>query len=202
MYICLEGIDGSGKSTQIALLEKWLIEYGYEVLRIFEPTDSATGKLIREILKDPRATDDNFQKTLALLFAADRMVLMDTIETAEESGKAVISDRCFYSSIAYQNPRGITDSSHGFDRNWLYELNKFVKRPDIVILLDLDVEKAISRCDGNDSFENKVFLEKVRNRYIELAKANDFFVINANNGFNKVHEDIKRVISPKIGRCV
>jgi len=202
MYICLEGIDGSGKSTQITLLEKWLNEYGYDVLRIFEPTDSSTGKLIREILRDPRATDDNFQKTLALLFAADRMVLMDTIMAAEESGKAVISDRCFYSSIAYQNPKGIVDSTQGSDKKWLYELNKFVKKPDIVILLDLDVEKAISRCDGNDSFENKSFLENIRNRYIELAKTNNFFVINANNGVNKVHEDIKRVISPKIGRCV
>lgn len=204
MYICLEGIDGSGKSTQILLLEKWLNDYGYEVLRIFEPTDSAIGKLIREILKDPRATEDNFQKTLALLFAADRMVLMDTIRAAEESGKAVISDRCFYSSIAYQNPGGVWDSNQELDSDasWLYELNKFVKKPDIVILLDLDVEKAISRCDGNDSFENKAFLEKIRNRYLELARTNDFFVINANNGVNKVHEDIKKVISPKIGRCI
>lgn len=191
MYICLEGIDGSGKSTQIDLLKKWLTEYGYEVLRIFEPTDSSTGKLIREILKDPRATEDNFQKTLALLFAADRMVLMEAIEAAEESGKAVISDRCFYSSIAYQN-----------DIEWLYELNKFVKKPDIVILLDLDVGNAISRCDGSDSFENKTFLEKIRNRYLELARTNDFFIVNADNGVNKVHEDIKRIISPKIGRCI
>jgi len=191
MYICLEGIDGSGKSTQIILLEKWLNNYGYEVLRIFEPTNSSTGKLIREILKDPRATEDNFQKTLALLFAADRMVLMDTIEDAEQSGKAVISDRCFYSSIAYQN-----------EKLWLYELNKFVKKPDIVILLDLDVEKAISRCEGKDSFENIKFLEKIRNRYLEIAKKNDFYIVNANNGVNRVHEEIKRVISPKIGRCI
>ncbi len=202
MYICLEGIDGSGKSTQIALLEKWLKDFGYDVLRIFEPTNSPTGKLIREILKDPRATEDNFQKTLALLFAADRMILMETIKAAEGSGKAVISDRCFYSSIAYQNPQGVEDLNRKFYKDWLYEINKFVKKPDIVILLDLDVEKAISRCDGNDSFENKAFLEKIRNRYLELAKSNDFFVINANNGVNKVHTDIKMVISPKIGRCV
>ncbi len=204
MYICLEGIDGSGKSTQILLLEKWLSDYGYEVLRIFEPTNSSTGKLIREILKDPRATNDNFQKTLALLFAADRMVLMDTIEAAEEAGKAIISDRCFYSSIAYQNPQGVQNSKQRLDSDasWLYELNKFIKKPDMVILLDLDVEKAISRCDGSDSFENKVFLEKIRNRYLELAKTNDFFVINANNGINKIHEDIKKAVSPKIGRCI
>jgi dTMP kinase len=191
MYICLEGIDGSGKSTQILLLEKWLEEYGCEVQRIFEPTDSPVGKLIREMLKDPEATGDNFQKTLALLFAADRMILMDEIEAAEESGKIVISDRCFISSIVYQN-----------EQEWLYEINKHVKMPDMVILLDMDVETALSRCDGKDSFENKIFLENIRERYLKLAEENDFFVINANNGINKVQEDVKKIISPKIGRCI
>lgn len=191
MYICLEGIDGSGKSTQILMVQRWLEEYGMGVKRVFEPTDSSVGKLIRQMLMDPQATGDNFQKTLALLFAADRMILMDQIEAAEKAGNVVISDRCFYSSIVYQNK---TD--------WLYEINKHVKKPDLVILLDLDVETALHRCDGKDSFENQIFLEKIRERYLKLAKENDFFVINANNGVNKVHEDIKRVISPKIGRCI
>jgi len=103
MYICLEGIDGSGKSTQAELLEKWLMDCGHEVLRVFEPTNSSVGKLIREMLKNPNATTDSIQKTLALLFAADRMVLMIDITEAEAESKIVISDRCFYSSIAYQN---------------------------------------------------------------------------------------------------
>ena len=191
MYICLEGIDGSGKSTQILLLEEWLKECGFEVMRVFEPTDSDIGRLIRKMLRDPDATGENFQKTLALLFAADRMVLMDEIRAAEESGKIVISDRSFYSSIVYQN-----------DPSWLYELNKFVKISDMVILLDLDVETALKRCEGKDSFENKIFLEKIRERYIELAEKNDFFVIDSNNGINKTFDDIKKVISPKIGRCI
>ncbi len=191
MYICLEGIDGSGKSTQILLLEEWLKECGFEVMRVFEPTDSDIGRLIRKMLRDPDATGENFQKTLALLFAADRMVLMDEIRAAEESGKIVISDRSFYSSIVYQN-----------DPSWLYELNKFVKISDMVILLDLDVETALKRCEGKDSFENKIFLEKIRERYIELAEKNDFFVIDSNNGINKTFDDIKKIISPKIGRCI
>jgi dTMP kinase len=191
MYICLEGIDGSGKSTQIVLLEEWLNECGHEILRIFEPTDSSIGKFIREMLMNPNAENADFQKTLALLFAADRMVLMDIIKASEESDMIVISDRCFYSSIVYQN-----------DTSWLYEINKFIRKPDIVILLDLDVDNALERCDGKDSFENKVFLEKIRDKYLKLAEENDFFVINANNGINKVHEDIKRVVSPKIGRCI
>ena len=191
MYICLEGIDGSGKSTQILLLEKWLEEYGCAVKRIFEPTDSLVGKLIREMLKDPGATGENFQKTLALLFAADRMVLMDEIVAAEELNRIVISDRSFYSSIVYQN-----------EPEWLYQINKHVKKPDIVLLLDLDVETALLRCEGKDSFENEIFLENIRKKYLKLAEENDFYVINANNGINKIEDDIKKVISSKIGRCI
>ncbi len=103
MYICLEGIDGSGKSTQVEMLIKWLKECGIEVFRVFEPTDSPAGRLIRNMLQNPNATNENFQNTLALLFAADRIILMDKIAEAEKEGKIVMSDRCFYSSMVYQN---------------------------------------------------------------------------------------------------
>ena len=81
---------GSGKSTQAEMLEKWLMDCGLDVLRVFEPTNSSVGKLIREMLRNPNATGDAFQKTLALLFAADRMVLMGDIIEAEAEAKIVI----------------------------------------------------------------------------------------------------------------
>ncbi len=191
MYICLEGIDGSGKTTQIELIVKWLDECGLEVLRVFEPTDSPAGRLIRELLQNPNATSDNFQKTLALLFAADRVMLMEKIKEEEKTGRIVLSDRCFYSSMVYQN---------GTD--WIAEINKFAKKPDIVLLMDIDPETAISRCEGKDSFEDMKFLSKIRKRYLELADKEDFIVVNANNGLNKVHDDIKRVIARKLGMCI
>ena len=191
MYICLEGIDGSGKTTQMELIVKWLDECGLEVLRVFEPTDSPAGRLIRELLQNPNATSDNFQKTLALLFAADRVMLMEKIKEEEKTGRIVLSDRCFYSSMVYQN---------GTD--WIAEINKFAKKPDIVLLMDIDPETAISRCEGKDSFEDMKFLSKIRKRYLELADKEDFIVVNANNGLNKVHEDIKRVIARKLGMCI
>jgi dTMP kinase len=191
MYICLEGIDGSGKTTQIELIVKWLDKCGLEVLRVFEPTDSPAGRLIRELLQNPNATNDNFQKTLALLFAADRVMLMEKIKEEEKAGRIVLSDRCFYSSMVYQN---------GTD--WIAEINKFAKKPDIVLLMDIDPETAISRCEGKDSFEDMKFLSKIRKRYLELADKEDFIVINANNGLNKVHDDIKRVIARKLGMCI
>jgi dTMP kinase len=191
MYICLEGIDGSGKSTQIELLVKWLDDCGIDVLMVFEPTESPAGKLIREMLQNPNATKNNFQNTLALLFAADRIILMDKIEEAEKEGKVIISDRCFYSSMAYQN-----------DGDWIYNINKFAKRPDLVLLLDIDPETAISRCEGKDSFEDIDFLVKIRERYLQIADKQDFMVVNAKNGLNKVHDDIKRVVAHKLGMCI
>ncbi|MBP2046477.1 dTMP kinase [Methanobacterium aggregans] len=191
MYMCLEGIDGSGKSTQTALLEKWLQNCGLQVFRIFEPTDSKVGLLIREMLQDPGATDENFQRTLALLFAADRTILMEKIAHAESEGQIVVSDRCFYSSMVYQD-----------GAEWIGEINRFVRKPDVTLLLDLDPETAMTRCEGSDSFEDLNFLMRTRSRYLELAEKEGFFILNANNGINKVHEDIKRVIAPKLGMCI
>ncbi|HTX61100.1 MAG TPA: dTMP kinase, partial [Methanobacterium sp.] len=131
-----------------------------------------------------------FQNTLALLFAADRTVLMGEIEKAEYQKKVVISDRCFYSSMVYQN-----------NQKWISKINKYAKKPDITLLLDLDVNIALERFEGQDHFENTIFLEKVKGRYLELADKKRFYVINANNGVNKVHHDIKRVLSPKFGLC-
>jgi dTMP kinase len=191
MYVCLEGIDGSGKSTQLNMLGQWLEEYGLEVLQVFEPTESPPGQLIREMLTDPKATTPHFQRILGLLFAADRMILMDRIRDAEKQDKIVISDRSFYSSLAYQD-----------DPEWIQEINRYIKKPDLVILLDVETGNALSRCEGKDHFENPEFLEKVRKNYLKLAQKNNFFVVNANNGVRKVHADIKIILSPRIGRCI
>ncbi|MDR2966898.1 MAG: dTMP kinase [Methanobacteriaceae archaeon] len=193
MYICLEGIDGTGKSTQIELLSQWLIDSGFKVKKVVEPTGSEIGLLIRKILTSPDATSSNTQKILALLFAADRLTLMEKISKYEKENKIVISDRSFYSSLAYQN-----------SEDWILEINKFVKTPDLAILLDLDVNLAISRCLKTDEFEKKSFLINVREKYIELAKnnKNNFKIVNANNGENKVNSDIKKVVASLLGICV
>ncbi|MDD3409161.1 MAG: dTMP kinase, partial [Methanobacteriaceae archaeon] len=130
MYIVFEGIDGSGKSTQINLLKNYLEKNGLKVECVVEPTDKTVGKVIREILTHEDSTTSNVQKTLGLLFAADRMQLMNTIESYEKEGKIVLSDRSFYSSLAYQEPQ-----------DWIYEINKFVKNPDMVLYLNIDLDK-------------------------------------------------------------
>jgi dTMP kinase len=191
MYICLEGIDGSGKSTQLERLGKWLEDCGFSVTLIREPTDSSVGQLIRKMLQSPRAQDEGFQRTLALLFAADRTLLMDNIREEEEMNRIVLSDRSFYSSLAYQNVE-----------DWIVQINQHALEPDLVILLDLEIETALTRCAGTDSFEEANFLESVRQRYLKLAQQHGFMVVNAGNGVNKVHSDIKRIVAPKLGMCI
>ena len=191
MYIVLEGIDGAGKSTQIKMLKEWLESNGLRVETIVEPTDLEVGKLIRKLLTRSDATSDTMQKTLGLLFAADRLILMDKIEQLEKDNIVVISDRSFYSSLSYQYPQ-----------DWIKEINKFAKIPDLVLLLDLDVKKSVERCDGTDEFENEEFLTGVKQNYLDLAKSNDNFkIIDANNGPNKVSSDIKKAVAPLFDIC-
>lgn len=187
MYIVFEGIDGAGKSSQIQLLKEWLEENGLEVELLVEPTDSKVGKLIRELLTYDNATTEDMQKTLGLLFAADRMLIMDKLN---DENKIIISDRSFISSLAYQEPK-----------DWINEINKYAKKPDLVLLLDLDVATSVKRCDGEDSFENEEFLNKVKENYLDVIKEFNYEIIDANNGINKVSSDIKKAVAFYVGIC-
>ena len=191
MYIVLEGIDGSGKSTQIKLLKEWLENNGFNVETITEPTDMEIGRLIREYLARSDADSESMQRILGLLFAADRLMQMDKIESLEKENTVVISDRSFYSSFVYQEPL-----------EWVKELNKYVKVPDLVLLLDLDVKKSVDRCDKKDKFENEAFLTELKQKYLDLAESYDNIkIIDANNGPNKVSSDIKKEVAPLFDIC-
>ena len=187
MYIVFEGIDGAGKSTQIQMLKEWLDANGFRVETLVEPTDSEVGKLIRHILQRPDAQTDRIQKTLGLLFAADRMLIMDKLE---DESKIIISDRSFISSLAYQEPA-----------EWIEILNRYAKKPDLLLLLDLDVKKSVARASGDDTFENEEFLSGVKENYLKLAENYTCEIIDANNGKNKVSSDIKKAVAPYLGMC-
>ena len=187
MYIVFEGIDGAGKSTQIQMLKEWLEANGFRVETLVEPTDSEVGKLIRRILQRPDADTDNIQRVLALLFAADRMSIMEMLE---DDSKIFISDRSFISSLVYQSPT-----------EWVEVLNKYAKKPDLLILLDLDVKKSVARTSGKDTFENEEFLTGVKAEYLKLAENFTHEIIDANNGVNKVSSDIKKAVAPYLGIC-
>ncbi|MBC7118451.1 dTMP kinase [Methanothermobacter tenebrarum] len=190
MYICIEGIDGAGKTTQCKLLKDWLDKNGYKVELIREPTQSPIGKLIRKILNEPNLPTAEQQKVLGLLFAADRLLLRDKIQKAKDEGIIIVSDRCFYSSIAYQEPE-----------DWIKEINKFAIKPDIVIILDIKPENAQERFEGLERFEKKSFLERVRKKYLRIAEENECFIVDANRGINIIQDDIRKIIAPYLGIC-
>ncbi len=194
MYIVLEGIDGAGKSTQTDLLNEWLVEKGYKTRKIVEPTKSDIGKLIRQELLNPDSTNDINQQRLTLLFAADRLTLKEEIIDAKNSKKLIlISDRSFYSSICYQNNSSV-------DSGWIYEVNNYTPRPDLTLLLDLDENKAITRCDKEEVFENIDFLKKTRENYLNLLSTEENIeVVDAGASLEDVQENIRKIVKEKLG---
>jgi len=202
IFIVLEGIDGAGKSTQARLLAKWFEKRDYDVVLTKEPTDTAFGKLIRRLVltggKEGIIDGAKIShEAEALLFAADRAEhVKKLIEPSLKAGKVVISDRYFYSSLAYQWARGL-------DLDWLINLNKFAIRPDLVILLDLPVKESIKRINGRQlksEFDKIVELQKkVRENYLKLAEMfPEMKIVNALAPIEDIHNDIVALVEHEI----
>jgi len=167
--IVLEGIDGSGTTTQAKLLAQSLLAKGAPAELTAEPSDGPIGRLIREYLKGERKFADRFLSghSLALLFAGDRLDhLAREINPWLEQGKLVISDRYLLSSLAYQ--------SLDCDLDWIKSINREAPPPDLTILLDLPVDIALKRVSQRplwpELFEKAEVQKKVRENYLKLAR--------------------------------
>jgi dTMP kinase len=161
-FIVLEGADGSGKSTHSRLLADYLNSRGISALVTAEPTKGQIGQKIRMVLK---GSEHASAEELTQLFTEDRKEHVDMlIIPALDSGKTVICDRFYYSTIAYQSVQGV-------DEGWISELNSFVPEPDIVILLEIDPEEADTRISGRERevFEYIDFQRKVQAKLLEMA---------------------------------
>jgi thymidylate kinase len=167
LFIALEGIDGSGKSTQTRLLAEKLVSEGHKVYTTFEPTDSPIGSLIRNILKGRFKAD---HRTIAGLFVADRLdhLLNDVngIVKKLEDGFTVITDRYLFSSYAYQGTH--------VDMDWVIQANSMsagILKPDINIFIDVSPEVSMQRLHSNrgqiELFETLENLKNVRAKYME-----------------------------------
>lgn len=186
VLVVIEGIDGCGKSTQAKLLSNWLKENGHEVVLTAEPTKNEIGKFIREVLSGTHEVD---AKTLALLFTADRYEHLKTVvEPALNEGKVVISERYYHSTIAYQEAQGVP-------RQWLLELNKFARKPDITVVLDVDPKLGAGRTTTQEIFEKEDFLSKVRDNYMKFDA--EVFKIDGEQSKEDVFSDIKDIVLKK-----
>jgi dTMP kinase len=193
MFITFEGIDGVGKSTQLDLLETWLIQQGKEVIRTLEPGGTELGQEIRHLLLHRKG--DVAPRAEALLYAADRAHHVATkIRPALALGKVVLSDRYFDSSVAYQGAARELDVNQVRDIS-LWAVDNLL--PDLTILLDLTAEQAMLRRNKTgvepDRLEQEKvdFFERAREQYLELAKEPRFLVVDANLSVEEIQQQIR-----------
>jgi len=176
--IVLEGIDGSGTTTQTERLVEHLRQQGRTAASTREPSAGPIGRLLREVLlgqhRMPRGGASVDGRTMALLFAADRLDhLQREVEPLLTGGADVVSDRYLMSSLAYQAEEA--------DREWVALLARGVRPPDLTILLDIPVEVAAQRrlLAGRpaERYDADAYLGRVADSYRQLAHADPSAVI-------------------------
>src|SRR5215472_12891156 len=146
-FVVLEGIDGSGTTTQVARLTERLRAAAVAVRSTREPSDGPVGTLVRQVLTGrvivPGGRAPEWA-TMALLFAADRMDHVESeIEPFVSAGGVIVSDRYDASSLAYQSVSSGAEAREAVE--WIRSLNRYVRRPDLTIVLDLHPEVAADR---------------------------------------------------------
>ncbi len=194
-FIVIEGLDGSGQTTQVKLLGNFFIEKGYEVVLTKEPTlASSAGKEIRDAL-DKKVEAEPLK--LQELFTLDRKEHLERlIEPALKEGKIVISDRYFFSTFAF----GAAD---GLDLEWLIGLNNDFLLPDLTFILQVSPEVCVRRIEkrgqGIKLFEKKEKLEKVWQTYKILPnRFENVYIVNGESSIEEVFNAIKTIISLKL----
>ncbi len=190
LFIALEGLDGSGSSSQVERLKKNLCGLGFKAHETKEPTNNMIGGLIRGVLtKQWQIEPEGFQ----LLFAADRSHhLRHIIIPQLEKGRIIISDRYAFSSIAY--------GSLELNRAWLETINEKFILPDITILLKVAPRVCIERIDNSrthlELFEDKKKLLKVWQTYEKLAEnqKNSIVVVDGERTKDEVEAEVIKII--------
>ena len=201
-FVSFEGIDGSGKSTQIQYLAKYLETLGFDVIITREPGGSVGGEQIRKLLLQGEVDRWSPETELLLFTAARRDHLERIILPALEDGKIVICDRFTDSTRLYQGMRGPNL------RNLVELLNEKVIMcdPDLTIIIDINPETALKRAKSRKTVEERfedfgVDLQmKMRKGFIELAKefGDRIEVVDGQQSVDKLAQDIGSLVKAKI----
>ena len=203
IFIVFEGIDGAGKTTQVNLLAQNLASLGREVSLSAEPTTLATGKAIRRALS---GEEKKSECEMAAMFVLDRIAHNINsemgIRALTERGTDVISDRYYYSSLAYQGT--------ATDYEWVKAMNinsPEIRRPDLCIYLDLLPEQSLERISrGRESFEIYENLEKltaVRAKFLSVVEdlrrdGESIYVVNAARAAEDIAKEIFEIVKKHI----
>jgi dTMP kinase len=205
-FITFEGIDGSGKSTQLRLLAGDLRVRGLEVLTTMEPGGTPLGRRLREAFLE---TEENVSPLAELLlFAADRAQHVNfLVKPALEQGKIVISDRYADATFAYQG------AGRGFDEETVNQVIKLATgnlKPDLTLFFDIPIEKAILRTNSrsnDETVKNRMdketteFYTRVRDAYLKIAESEPqrFRKVDANGSIDEIHGRVSEIIKEFIG---
>lgn len=202
LFITIEGIDGTGKSTQVKLLSEYMSDK-YNIITTREPGGTDVAEKVRELLLSPDFTMD--ERTELLLMEASRSShVKELITPALKSGKCIICERSFDSTTAYQG------YARDMDLSVVSFMNEFAMQgivPDMTIILDMDPEISYARVNADDTrtmdrmeLEGLNFQKKVRNGYLKIAEENKdrvFLIDIMDLGIDAVHEKIKSRIQEK-----
>ena len=197
MFIAVEGIDGSGKSTTIREIKRYLESKGEAVYLTAEPTTLATGKIVRNFLSETNSDTPLIHEMLALAFAADRINhLREEIWPALRKKQTVITDRYFFSSVAYQ--------SLNVSYEWVKGINRFATLPDVLVFIDVSVDKAVERLTkfrtSTEIYEKRELLHQIDRNYREVIKEFEdnlkVIYLNGNLDIDKIYGDVEEKFAP------
>ena len=170
VFVCFEGGEGSGKSTQSRRLREALEAEGRTVLLTFEPGDTPVGRTLREIVLSP-STGELSDRTESLLYAADKAEHVDTVvRPALERGEVVVTDRYVDSALAYQGAGRALDVAE-VERVMRWATGDL--RPHLTVVLDLEPDAGLGRFEGRDRIEGESleFHQRVRGAFGRMAAA-------------------------------
>jgi dTMP kinase len=196
-FVVFEGGDGVGKTTQVELCCQWLDEQGYEVVRTFEPGDSAVGAAVRRIVLDP-ATGEMSPRAEALLYAADKAQhLFTVVRPALDRGAVVVCDRYVDSMLAYQGAGRVLAAAE------VEQLARWATedlRPHLTVVLDTEPGQAVHVKADQDRLEaaGEVFHEAVRRYFLELAQREPeyYLVLDARGTREEIAAQVRERLVP------
>ncbi len=189
LFIVIEGIDGTGKSTQAKRLGEWLASQGREVVLSREPTAGPWGKKVRESAATGRLSPE---EELQYFLNDRRQHVEELIAPSLAAGKVVILDRYYFSTMAYQGARG-------FDPAEIRRKNEeFAPVPDLLLIMDLDVDSALERIgargDTANEFEKRENLERCREIFLSLKDEGFVRVIDTRGTLDEVAARVREAV--------
>lgn len=186
VFICLEGLDGCGKTTQAKLLVRKL-RRNCDAIYTAEPSRGNIGRFIKKHCLHGNKRGSGVVE--ALLFAADRFDHVEnTVLPALKTGRIVVSDRYIYSSLAYQGATGL-------DLEWIQKINEHAVRPDLAIFIDVEPETVVQRLKPKKSvMENLETQRKVREVYMKFVGKGELVLVDGNKSKSQVAADLVDVV--------